>query len=101
MAFSVKLQSPDYDAVNGYEIQLPATADSYSGNSLATILNLFNGENKILDFAQYTEQVTLVGVLNVPAAASAGFANPIQMRDEFIRIRASRANFGKNATAVK
>lgn len=100
MAFTMKLQSPNYDAVNGYEIALPATADSYAGDSMAAILALFDGNNKVLDFRQYRETVVLVGVLSQSAATSSGFVNPVQMRDELIRIRAAHAQFGKNNTAT-
>lgn len=99
--FSMKLQSPNYDAAgNGYEIPLPAYQDAYQGDSLAAILALFDGVNKTLDFRQYKETINLVGILTVPAATDAGFANPIQMRDELMRIRAAKARFGKNTSAT-
>lgn len=97
----MKLQSPDYNGTNGYQIQLPVTNDNYVGSSMAAIIPLFDGVNKTLDFRQYREVITLVGVLTVPAAAEAGFASPLQMRDEMMRIRGARANFGKNTGASK
>lgn len=100
MVLTMKLQSPDYDAVNGFEIALPVTMDSYQGDSLAALIPLFDGDNKVLDFRQFSETITLAGVLTVQAASEAGFANPIQMRDELIRIRGARANFGKNTSGT-
>ncbi len=101
MAFTMKLQSPDFDNNGvGFEMQLPVTADSYTGDSMAAVIPLFDGNNKTLDFRQFSETVTLVGVLTAPGATEAGFTNPIQMRDEIIRIRGARANFGKNASGT-
>lgn len=101
MAYSMKLQSPNYDAAgNGYEIQLPVTQDTYNGDSMAAILALFDGDNKVMDFRQLREVVRLVGVLTVPTATEAGFTNPIQMRDELMRIRSKKARFGKNTSGT-
>src|SRR5687767_2589923 len=107
MPFTMILQSPAYDSSgNGYQIPLPVTNDDYVGSSLAAIVPLFDGQNKALDFRQYSEAINLVGVLTVPAAVEAGFTNgagvgqPLQMRDEMIRIRRAASNFGKNASAT-
>lgn len=101
MAFSMKLQSPDYDgAGNGYEIQLPATGDAYNGDSMAAILALFDADNKIMDFRQLRESIALQGFITTDAATEAGFTNAVQMRDEMRRIRASNARYGKNTSAT-
>ncbi len=101
--FGMKLQSPDYDgAGTGYEIPLPVNQDSYNGDSMASIITLFDGNNKLLDFRQFSESFTLVGVLTQQAADDVGnFANPVQMRDELRRIRASLGDYGRNTGAAK
>ncbi len=101
--FSMKLQSPDYDgAGNGYEMPLPVTQDSYLGDSLAAIIPLFEGNNQLMDFLQFSEAVTLVGVLTQATAADTGtFANAIQMRDEMRRIRGALGDYGRNVGASK
>lgn len=99
--FGMKLQSPLYDnAGAGYELPLPVTQDSYTGDSMAALIALFDAKNKVMDFRQYSEKVSLVGVFTQPAATDATYANPIQMRDEARRIRAATAAFGKNTTAT-
>lgn len=104
----MKLQSPNYDAAGaGYEIALPVTQDSYNGNSMASILALFDGINKIMDFGQLSETITLTGILTVQAAKDAGFVdgsgngNPVQMRDELRRIRLHAGDYGKNTGAAQ
>src|ERR1051325_1452890 len=99
--FSMKLQSPSYDAnVTGYQIPLPAATDAYMGDSLAAILALTKGNNKVFDLKRYREVIVLTGVLTQPAADDAGFSNPVQMRDEMRRIRASLGDYGKNTGAA-
>lgn len=100
VTFAMKLQSPDYDGVNGFQIPLPCFTDNYQGDSMAAILALFDGENQIMDFRQLREIITLTGVITELAATDAGYTNPVQMRDEMRRIRAAAANYGKNATAT-
>lgn len=101
ITFAMKLQSPEYDAAgSGYQIPLPVTADSYNGDSMAAILALFDGQNKVLDFRQLRETIMLVGVITTQAATEAGFDNAIQMRDELRRIRAATARYGKNTSAT-
>lgn len=98
--FAFKLQSPNWDN-NGFgtELPLPVTQDTLAGTSLAALITLFDGDNKILDFRQLSEKLTLTGFFTVPAASDAGYSNPIQMRDELRRTRFKAANYGKNTGA--
>lgn len=81
---------------HGYEIAVPVAQDTYQGDSMAAILALFSGKNKILDFKQLRETIPIGGFLDVPSALDAGFTNVTHMRDELIRIRGSHNRFGLN-----
>lgn len=85
---------------HGSELALPCISDTYDGDSLATILSLFDANNVVMDFRQLREVIVLQGFLTPEAAIAAGYANAINMRDEFIRIRAQRAPFGRNTGAA-
>lgn len=80
---------------HGSELALPCISDTYDGDSLATILSLFDANNVVMDFRQLREVIVLQGFLTPEAAIAAGYANAINMRDEMIRIRAQRAPFGR------
>lgn len=83
----------------GYEISLPAVQDTYGGSSMAAIISLFDGDNKVLDFRQLREVIVIPGILTQQAATDAGFTNPVQMRDELRRIRAATAHGNNPGTA--
>lgn len=85
---------------NGYELPLPCVQDTDNGDSMAAILALFDGNNKVMDFRQLREVIQLVGVLTGPAATNAGYVNAIQMRDEIRRTRAAAARYGANTSAT-
>lgn len=80
---------------HGSELALPCISDTYDGDSLATILSLFDANNVVMDFRQLREVIVLQGFLTPEAARAAAYANAVNMRDEIIRVRASRAPLGR------
>lgn len=104
MTTSIKLQSPDFDddqtaSGTGDEIPLPVNPTQHQGASMATILTLFSGNNKVLDLGQLREGISLSGVITqkfcddhtfIYNANTLSNVDPITVRD---LIRLTRAEW--------
>lgn len=95
MSFTVKLQSPDYDNdTEGEEIALPVETGNRQLSSLMDMFTLPGGTNLNIDLAGLREMVKIAGTFTVGSADTAGFSNPIHMRDT---LRHARTEWPENS----